>query len=310
MTEVVNEWNFFLSSKWRTSGSINDCNFQFDYPIVCGRGNNLYLRVNSVNVPFSFFTFQGEVCKFYIRITHNTFVSPTITLTIPQSNPNITELNNYVLSEINGYCQSVYGELPGLTITYLQGRQKNTFNYTNVNFNEILIYVGYEVPRALGIRFHDLALTANFTVEAVSCVNISPIYSLFLRSGNVKPSLQWEALLEKMNPSDILCEVPIMLSSGFFIRYDRDREIRITNRDLNFVNFFLSSTQDYILELNGLDWSVSFSVIEKKDPSWVEFKFVEPELVLKPKKSLVKINEEEKAIQDAGAPENRSSSTI
>jgi hypothetical protein len=105
-------------------------------------------------------------------------------------------------------------------------------------------------------------------------VNVSPITSIYIRSGSLKqPNLSTENLVDSDDISDILCQIPILNQPTSWIQYLNDLTIenKVMNASINDLNLYLTDNRSYSLNLRGIDWSCLLTVIEIEPPLEASF---------------------------------------
>lgn len=261
----------YLNGANRQEGDENDWTVFLPQQIVLSDPERkcFRLRVNSANIPFSFTQINANNNLYYVQTTDPIHGDILHTIAADNGNPNITSLNTQIQNAINTQIPINLGitQSPGIVITYDAATGRNTFFYGNSYYSHLIIFNGYTVARMLGIRSSALDLTPVVSQVGNSMVNVNPINSLYLRSDTITPIGQWENIKEKMNISDILCEIPIDLNPGYFISYSGPSfGTRIMGSSLIKFNCYLSTNDNYKLDLQNLDFRISIIIDEVDRP--------------------------------------------
>jgi len=286
--QKVNDHTLYLNSKNRDEGVEENYTVFIKEPIRKAYENSLFLfRLINCNIPYSFNQINSLNNEFYVKMNHDVLGVNIHTLSFSHGNPNILDLNSDLASLINQIGVSLYGSDPNFQAIFEEYDQKNLFSYTNVDFLSIELYHGSTIARMLGVREFNQVIIPNIQVKSTACVNCNPISMLYIRSDSIKPINCWENILEKINKSDVIGQILVDQNTGFFITLNQTNEgVFITNDTINRVNLYLSSSDDYVLSLNNLDWT---SVVKIEE--WVKPGF--------PIKLIEKVSiEEEKSIPE------------
>jgi hypothetical protein len=116
-------------------------------------------------------------------------------------------------------------------------------------------FFGFSTSQTISI-----ALTPVSTKIAVA----NPVSYLLLRCGNMRQFQNREFVVEKDVFSDIVYKIPVSTQSNTWLStyYDSDH-VYIQNNLITSFNFYLTSNLTYTpIDLQGVDWSFSFSLIE------------------------------------------------
>jgi hypothetical protein len=111
--------------------------------------------------------------------------------------------------------------------------------------------------------------TSTTPVSTKPCV-LNPVNYLYLRS-SLKQFRNREWVVQKDDVSDILHRIAIGTSQGTWIQYDVPSEpIYIMDASIDTINFYLTTNLTYeAINLQGIDWSFSFSISEVARPKYV-----------------------------------------
>lgn len=241
----------YISSNNRASGT--NSNFQ-STPIDLGINKYDACCVCQASIPRSFYN---------IPTSYNTFSlkegALTATVTIPIGSYNRINLQNVLQTRLNssspnGWTYTV--SYPNTTI------EADTFKYTftvtgNGGTQPQFIFTN-SLFRQLGFEQNSTNTFSASSLTSTNCINLAYITRAFIKS-NI------------CSGNDVLQEIlgygsfP-MLSVAYFEQQDYDLNSRIFNpNNLNSWNFVLVDAFDQIIELNGVNWSLSIVLYDRNN---------------------------------------------
>jgi len=272
MTELT-RYQFFLSSSKRNSGTITDANFNLRTPITLKAANSaLFLQVNSVEIPFSFYQLNSEIntlkCTF-----KNGFGTKNSTITLDQGNYNCNSVLNLLKDKLSTEAQISSGLYTGFTpifsFSYSSSTGRMTFLMSNVDCE---ITLKFSENKSLGIFY---GFESNMTISPIPVISekycvANPITSLYVRSPSFKQINNAEFVVETDVYSDIIKQVPVLTGQNTYIQDYQDADlIYISDNQISEFNIYLSSNLSYTpIDLQGLDWNISFTLIEIIQPEY------------------------------------------
>ena len=265
MDVVVSEYNFFLNSYYRQSGTNASPEFILDEAINLKNPNNYFKAfIKSVDIPYSFKTINSSNNTLNIGIYHNVaYVPQAPQPPLPQPQPTLYSIaltpGNYnaitILQELEirlkEKCVLISAnDVPDFPSTYdrdtgkmtLQIRKKQgsgnhswqIYLYWYQNNGDLLAdFFGFDPvlnpPNFTTSLFCNNANPNGIYINNVSLynVNLSPITSLYIRSSSLgQQSNNQEWLVSaKESVSDILLKVPINSFPGSWIIYENTLNI-------------------------------------------------------------------------------------
>ena len=112
------------------------------------------------------------------------------------------------------------------------------------------------------------------SVLAVTSTKIcvaNPVNYLLVRSGNLQQAWNREFIVETDTFSDILYRVPVGTGQNTWLQHLSNTDpVEISNNNINSINIYLTTNLTYTpIDLQGITWAISFSIIEKKRPTFV-----------------------------------------
>jgi hypothetical protein len=281
---VINEYTFFLNSKYRSSGINAAPVWNLDESIVLTDQNNYFeCEVLNAEIPFSFKSLQAP---------NNTI---PYTLSAPQDSINISgnitiQPGNYsiinLLSELKTQLNTIVSTMqhkPTFTFTYDRESGRVTLD-TSINSSNHSMALTLRWSQAdviaeyFGFSFEDDTILSYNTSQVVTSVNyispnhvnVSPITSLILRSDSLNQvSKNQEILVEqKFTLSNILAKIYVNSYYNSWILWENDIgfSVRLTNKSIDFIQMYLTSqTYDNVL-FDGVSWKVTIRIREIESP--------------------------------------------
>jgi hypothetical protein len=276
MTEI-NRYTFHVSSDKRSSGTATDMTLALANTISLKSKRGIFqVVVHTVNVPFSYYQLSTDIATLTVVFTDTTGNPKTTTITLTAGNYTtisvLTELSTKLIAAAQVSVGSYVGFTPVLVFSYSTITSKSTFAMTgpaNASIN-----MNFATNTNLGIFF---GLTANTTISSALTVTSSkvavanPVNYLLIRSGNLQQIYNREFIVETDVFSDIVHRIPVGTQQNTWIQHQGDSDpVFISNNLITSINLYLTSNLTYIpIELQGIDWAVSFSLIEIEIPEYV-----------------------------------------
>lgn len=268
----VNRFHIYLSSSLRQEGEIEDYTFTLSRPIILSNPHHYFkVIVKQATIPYTFQQVNINYNQFQYKVVRNSIDYGVRTLSIKNGNYTILSLIQQVqtqlLTDINII---IPGYIPTFNWTYDRDQMAVTFSFTPdvINTSFTIYNLDKQINTMLGvtedITFFNIGVLVT-TAVSNQPVNISPITSLFIRSGTLKQNdLSRENLVTSDDISDILVQVAILNQPTSWINYLNELNIenRIVNGIINDINIYLSDNLSYGLDLRGVDWSCVLTIIE------------------------------------------------
>lgn len=277
--QVVNTYNIFLSSAFRSNGTTNNYSINLVKPLLLTNPNNSFsVRVGSCEIPYSFKLINPSNNIINYEIIRNS-ITYTSSITLETGNFNILDL----LQELKSKLASSILLLTGwnastiLNFTYNRGTGKATFSFspTDAIGTTISILSASSVfLKCIGFfTYPSFSYTSPASITpAISQtnVNVSQNTAIYIRSENLTQVTNFESVVSSSEYSDIIAKVQIASLPGTIIQWTNstDLEIDITNKVIDKINLYIGDAQNYELDLGGLDWTCRLTIIEwseKKD---------------------------------------------
>jgi hypothetical protein len=255
---VVSSYVSYINSSQRIRGTPDEFSVQVYPPyVLTNNAHHFRARILSACIPYSFYQVNSANSDFAI-----TFDAITSVLSVPDGNYNVLTLMDAVKNAIVAQALT-QGVAITLTTTYNKTNGRVSIGYASSvpAVASLTLIGGATVWRMLGFT---TTTVINLGSSATSDrhVDVNPIRSLYIRSDNLSQRFNVENLLEKSVYSDVLCEVPIEQNPGTYINMlSPGPFVRISNKSIDALEFYISSTDDYRLPLD-LDWTCSIQIEE------------------------------------------------
>lgn len=226
----------FISSKNKTSGTINNFNIISDYPFV---QKYTKIKLLEASIPISFNNTAGGTFDVIGSI------SGTNTITIPADRYSITSLAASVQSLLNagtGQTYTVSGDIGG-KLTIASSTETFQLDFTGSAVSDLLGFTGVS---AIVSIITGTSITSVLRGDTHICICSAQV------SGIDNGIVVYKATTTN---NHIIHAVPIC---GDFINYrsdDYDDWVKI-NPDIIPYNFYLTFTDGTPIDLNGADWSM------------------------------------------------------
>lgn len=304
---IVNEYNFYLDSKYRTGGANPAPEFLLNEPIILTNAMHYFkVRVKSCEIPYSFKSLVAPFNQLRVNYNFNNgAINDTSTITIKEGNYSVSslleELKNELLLLTTGLNPLFY---PDFVFKYdktegkveLLMKQRGlgfpttlTLFWSDLNVDILAEFFGFTGNNNTFMSFDSAGVETNINNISDIHVNCSPISSVYIRSSNLtQPANNQEFLTEFAESiSDILLKVPINVPFGSWIIYQNmDDDVRINNTIIDSIKLYLTHLTYNPISLDGVHWRSHIYITEIK-PDFVR------EIELKQADEEAKINEME-----------------
>jgi len=279
---VVNQYNLFLDTKYRNSGSNTSPTFFLQDPIVLSNPNN-YFKASVINadIPFSFKTLASpnNVLKLGLVIPqHSVDVSSNITLT--EGNYSITNLLDELTTQITAWVNANKGTLnqvPTYDFQYDRNTGKAILNiippggshdFTLTIYNslaDILVEMwGFTFENETILSYNTSGVITSSNYISPNHVNVSPITALYIRSTSLHQlSNNQERLVEQQfTISDILAKIPVNTYYNTWLLYDGNFSVSINNNHIEEITLYLTTNTYTPINLSGIHWRLTIQITE------------------------------------------------
>jgi len=271
MTEI-NRFHLYLSSSKRTSGSIEDYEFILQRPMLLTNSHHYFkVIVKQATIPYTFQQVNTNYNQFQYKLIRNAVDYGVRTFTVANGCYTIVsllaELKAKWVADIQTYLPSY---TPVFLFTYDRNAMAATLSFTpDATDTSFTVYpLVNQISTMIGITglstFSNVGSTVS-PITSVQPVNVSPITSLYIRSGSLKQSdLSRENIVNTDDVCDILVQIPILNQPTSWIQYLNELAIenRILNSTINELNLYLTDNRSYSLDLRDIDWSCVLTIIE------------------------------------------------
>jgi hypothetical protein len=220
------------------NGSISDAEYSIP-SIEIADGNHLYMSVQNVSIPYTFYNVNNSNNLLYYKLQNE----PKSLLTIENGNYNITQLVDYLKSNI------------GLYITYNIINNKLTFEHPTSNFSFLPESTCFTM---LGLINNEFNISKLLILISPNCVNIMSIKRINLLSNFITYNVNKGSL----NNSSILCSIPVNKAPYTLIEYSNTNHFRsnLFINIINKINIKLVDEYENIIDLNGCHYSLTLQL--------------------------------------------------
>lgn len=307
---VVNQYNLFLDTKYRNSGTNTEPIFYLQDPIVLSNPNNIFkAKIIDADIPFSFKTLASpnNVLKLGLQIPqHSVDFSGNITLT--EGNYSITNLLDELKTQIIAFVNTNKGglnQVPDYDFQYDRNTGKATLNiippggshdFTLTIYNSLADILcemwgfTYEAETVLSYNTSGVITSTNYI--SPNHVNVSPITAVYIRSTSLhQVSNNQERLVEQQfTISDILAKIPVNSYYNTWLLYAGDFEVQLSNNHIEDIGLYLTTQTYSSINLSGVHWRCTIQITEIETSTTVAMRENEKkkyELMIQQKQALV-----------------------
>jgi hypothetical protein len=277
MGEEIRRYTFNVNSNKRSSGTNTDMLLTVQETIsLKAIDSAFYVDVHAVNVPFSFYQLSTEIQTLQCVFTDTTGNPKTANIVLTAGNYTtitvLDELSARLIAMAQISSGLYVGFTPVLSFTYSTTTSKSTLIMSNPA--NASIQMNFASNLNLGTFFGmDTNRTISTVLSATSskiCV-ANPVNYLLVRSGNLQQMWNREYIVETDTYSDILYRVPVGTGQNTWLQHLSNTDpVEISNNNISSINIYLTTNLTYTpIDLQGISWAISFSIIEKRKPTFV-----------------------------------------
>jgi hypothetical protein len=236
-----------------------------------------------IELPYSFSQINANNNVLNYTYTDNTGGGHNYTanVNIPIGNYNINQLISslviILLTDITTRIPSTTISTNNFLITYDSMTGLVTYYMIGVAYT-ISISLNFSLNYVLGLMFgfNQANKTFGTSIKLTSNqkIMVNPITSVYLRSETLKFESNYEAVIDKMNNSDIICKIPVTTLPNSIIYYRNDQCSIVSNNSFASLNLYLSDnlSTTYTLDMQGLNYGVYIKIDEIMIPNNNGFK--------------------------------------
>lgn len=289
---VINEYVYFLDSKYRTDGGNPNPEFILSDTIILENPNNYFTaKLVSCDIPYSFKNLASPNNKVSIRVqVIDDSIDFISILTITEGNYNILSLLQELKDKLDIIVSSITHK-PDFDFSYDKSTSKCTLLMTVNGHHDTIItfkwtnsdilaeYFGFAYIADTVLHYHDGVDTSTGNISPYN-VDVSPITSIYVRSSTLtQQSNNAEFLVESVESiSDIICKVPINSQAGTWIVYENGIgfKVRLNIKSIDRISFYLTSGLTYdVLNLNNVHWKCCLQIQEIETPIVTQMRALE-----------------------------------
>jgi len=272
MTTIAT-YNYFLNSRTRDRGTINDWELILPYQVALQADNSYFtFQITSAQIPFSFAQINEYNSTTYYTMQRGS-TGYNGSFTIPDGNYNSLTLISAWTTALTTSITAVSGYVPTWTTSY--DIDSNTYSIllnstspaTTITF---LNNTGYtQINLCLGFST-SWTLTAGVAKTSDQGVNVSPSRCLYVQSDSLITTRSYEALTTPVKTSNILERIPINCTPNNYIIFQPPVPTISVLRN-QVIDTIQLSLQDESLSNNladmQLNWSLHIVINEILPPS-------------------------------------------
>lgn len=277
MGEEIRRYTFNVNSDKRSSGTNTDMMLTIrDTISLKAIDSAFYVDVHAVNVPFSFYQLSTDIQTLQCVFT-DTFGTPK-TANIVMTAGNYTtisvldELSTRLIAMAQVSAGAYVGFTPVLAFTYSTTTSKSTLVMTSPSNASIQMNFGSNLNLGTFFGFDsNKTISSALSVTSTKICVANPVNYLLVRSGNLQQAWNKEFIVETDTFSDILYRIPVGTGQNTWLQHLSNTDpVEISNNNINTINLYLTTNLTYSpIDLQGITWAISFSIIEKKIPTYV-----------------------------------------
>lgn len=274
MSEIIlNNYNLFFNTKYRTNGTIDYAQFQLIKPLVLSHPHAFYrLIVTSLALPLSYNMLRAPNNIFYFSYSNPTVYN--LSCTITPGNYNITNFLIILASSIASSILSASGDI----VTF-------NFSYNSSTFLSSLLFI--TASKTITINTTDLnkslfintmlGFTSSYLFSSVltatsnTSINVNPVSCIYLRSDTLGTK-NMESLTTSNTFSDVIECFPTGVSFGSYLMSSGETiptTSRLNNGIIDIISVYLSDNASTISGTDlydsipqTLNWSFSLNIQE------------------------------------------------
>lgn len=235
-----------------------------------------YIDVHSANIPFSFYQLSTDIQTLQCVFTDAFGTPKTANIIMTAGNYTtisvLDELSTRLIAMAQVSSGAYVGFTPVLAFTYSTTTSKSTLVMTSPANASIQMNFGSNLNLGTFFGFDtNRTISSALSVTSTKICVANPVNYLLIRSGNLQQMWNREFIVETDTFSDILYRVPVGTGVNTWLQHLADTDpVEISNNNISSINIYLTTNLTYTpIDLQGISWAISFSIIEKKKPTFV-----------------------------------------
>ena len=238
---------FLQSSKATTTldpDKNSSCLFYLNQVITAPPGTHMLVGLTSAEIPYSFYNIDSRNNK----VTIDTANGPTATITLPEQNYDVDSLKKNLNNLL------VAANVLNTTVDF----DKNTNKFTFTNTNGGLKITSTTMTRELGLVPNQINGPYTASLTSSNACNLSGTSSVYVNLNNVSIT----NLDSRGDLNGVLAKLNVNVAPSEFIFYQQtENQYYVTSdRQINFFSVSLTDDNNELLNLNGVDFSVSITI--------------------------------------------------
>lgn len=238
---------FLQSSKATTTldpDKNSSCLFYLNQVITAPPGTHMLVGLTSAEIPYSFYNVDSRNNK----VTIDTANDGTATIILPEQNYDVDSLKKNLNNLL------VAANILNTTVDF----DKNTNKFTFTNTNGGLKITSTTMTRELGLVPNQINGPYTASLTSSNACNLSGTSSVYVNLNNVSIT----NLDSRGDLNGVLAKLNVNVAPSEFIFYQQtENQYYVTSdRQINFFSISLTDDNNELLNLNGVDFSVSITI--------------------------------------------------
>ncbi len=266
---VLNHYNFFISSSQRSSGSPS--NFTIRLPFIITLNNiissNFQCYIDRAQIPLAFNQFnprsENVQTTWTLSRAGNTYNG---SFNIDSGNYSIISLATHWITKLRQNIALISTFTPTITFTYSEDTNKLRFIYTDTQASTITIHNSpySRLNQALGFGAEWIMDSGEDYTQSTQDCNVGVSRALYITSLSLRQDTNWSAIDGPLNINNIITYIPLTHGRNLYQQHNPSYIIRtnLTNDVIDEIQFTLRD--ELIDEVDGLysDWSFHLVIEE------------------------------------------------
>lgn len=276
MTELLNIYNYYISSRERTSGDANNYNLSLPNPISLNGKvpSEFRVKILSAVIPFAWNQFNSKNYTTYFTLSRAGTYNGSFF--IPAGNYNAYSFADAFVLALEKGLLTATSNIYGPTVTYTYNSDTNKFTFVLPNdatattitflnttgFTQTSLSLGFPINATWSLSN---ALGASTT--STQQINVNPSRNLYVKSDSLITKNSFDAYISSPRTSNILEVMPIYtLPNQYLVVQPQNPTVStLSNRVIDRINLSLwDESVDFPIQDFTLNWSLHLVVEEWK----------------------------------------------
>ncbi len=243
----------YLNSAEATTRHAGVDDFIFSNPLRANRGNRIYCQVQEAELPVSWYLIDADNSTLALNVNGS-----VISIVLDTKNYNITQL----LAELHTKFASASFNL---TATFDNQTNKVKLALTDSNpFTSFSIHSSSTCLKLIGFVADQVGSVNGNSAEIISqnCINLNRTLNVY-----IKTNLKLNNITSNGQIDGTICKIHVDEPHGSLVHYKNldNTKFMLTNNAINHLEITLEDDEGRILNLNGLDYHITFNFTYTKE---------------------------------------------